>query len=493
MYHKSWHKSTQFGMLSFIWVCIMIKCRSALYSLGVMLSLTCVLMLFPMLIDIINNDDTWLSFLNATITTTFISGLLIAATKSDEHETYTHKDAVITLLLFWMIVPITATLPLLYSSLPFDICDCYFETVSALTTTGSTSLYSLNSISRGMIIWKSLLAILGACTFIISSTYITKSIYSYSTSENARFIVYDIKFDKYSIFKNIKNIFTIFFALVFIGTISIVAAGKQNFFEAFFISSSLLSTTGIQFNELTFENDYYLTAIYMLLMLFSGLPIVTIKQGIKRTLNDIQVRIFLTIIAVFSIAIPCLNNHHNIDIFSSMCNTLIEILSSITTNSISATSVHSDITYLLTAIGGCAGSASGGVKIFRIIIIFYILIKAIQKFINVEYKTSNIISKLKVNNDLEYQVITYFVLLIIFIFIGSYALTATGLQFTVAIEYAYSAITNNAIGSLGTIVNSSDIALIPTSTKLLISILMIIGRIELIIIPAVLTKQFWTK
>lgn len=474
----------------------MVSWRSAFYLLGNLLAAPGMLMLIPMMVDISNGEDSWIHFLNGFITTIFISGFLILATKSNELKIYKTKEFVIAVTMFWFIGSIFMAFPLIHSSLPYTFFDCYFEVVSSITTTGSTVIYDFNSVPRSFIVWRAILQLIGASLFVASSYYIIRSVYEVSNQENGLIVIYHPKYDTSSILRSTRLIAVTYVTFTILGAMLFAVINESNFLDSFYIASSIFSTSGIPYKDVILAPNYSVMSICIIFIFISGLPINSLISALKGNwralVNNIQVKIYCSLICICFLLLLFT---HGIEFSAINFDLLVCSLSAFTTNGLQIEVDHQArvITYLLSFIGGCSGSATGGIKIFRICIAFIMLRKTISEMAHTDsiYITKN--RSITFEKGIVRQTLSYFVVIAISIAIFSFLLSITGISFPEAVSYAYTSATNNSLATINSYLSPTDIYSMSEFAKMILSVAMICGRLEFIPICAILTKSFWRK
>lgn len=474
----------------------MYSIRSALFLFGILVSVIGIGMFFPCIIDAANGEDTWIAFLCASVTTLFVGGFLVAATIRKEHVQFSYKDFIITLSLFWFVSPIFASLPLLYSTYPFNFMDCYFEAVSSITSTGSSVIYDALGVPHGLIIWRALAQIIGASVFIVSSCSIFGLLYCIYTNKNGTVEVTEPEFSDRIILNNIKRIFILLIAFAFASAIIVSVILDIDIFRSFYISSSLLTTSGVCFPEMVGSLNSKAMYTYTALALLSGLPIFSIfstkRFSIRSLMLDKQIYAYFILIATCFV-IRLIDLGYELLPLHSIKEALFEAVSSVTTNSIASYDDYhiSPFLFLIKFIGGCTGSASGGFKVFRILAIIYIVQQCVIK--TAEYNSSRIGKRTKIcfSNDVCASVATYCFMFCIVLLITSYFLSLNGIVFSDAVSYAYTALTNNSVATPTHPLVSSNIIAMSDSSKFIICNAMIFGRMEILPLMAILSIRFW--
>lgn len=473
----------------------MYSIRSALFLFGILVSVIGVGMFIPCIIDAANGEDTWIAFLCASVSTLFVGGFLVAATVRKERIRFSAKDFIITLLLFWFIAPIFSSLPLLYSTYPFNFMDCYFEAVSSITSTGSSVIYDSLGVPHGLIIWRAFVQIFGASVFIVSSCSIFGLLYCIYTNKSGTFDVVEPESCDSSIQNNIKRIFIFLIAFAFASAIIISVILDLDIFRSFYISSSLLTTSGVCFPEMVGSLKSKAMYTYTVLALLSGLPIFSIfamkRFSIRSLMLDKQIYAYFLLISICFV-IRLIDLGYELLPLHSIKEALFEAVSSVTTNSIASYDDHiSHFLFLMKFIGGCTGSASGGFKVFRILAIIYIVQQCVIK--TAEYNSSRIGKRTKIcfSNDVCASVAAYCFMFCIVLLLLSSLLLLSGIGLSDAVSYVYTALTNNSISTSTHQLVSTNIIAMSDSSKFIICTAMIFGRMEVLPLAAILSIRFW--
>lgn len=126
-------------------------------------------MMVPAAVDLAYGNPDWKIFAQASITTIGLGGMACLACRSDIGPRVTARQGYVLTVVSWIAVSLTGALPLWYSSLELSFCDAVFETVSGLTTTGSTILSGLDHLPPGLLIWRSIMQWLGGIGIIVTA------------------------------------------------------------------------------------------------------------------------------------------------------------------------------------------------------------------------------------------------------------------------------------------------------------------------------------
>ena len=493
------------------------KVRPILNLLGIGLVYFSFFQLLPIAISLIYEENNFTDYSGAFFITLITGIAFWVATYKEKQETIRIKEGFILTVAFWVLFTVFASLPFLLSSThDFSVVDAYFETTSALTTTGSTILVGLESYSKSLLFYRALLQWLGGMGIIVLAIAILPLL-GIGGMQLFSAEAPGINSDKIHprISDTAKRLWIIYVGLTFLETILLKIAG-MSFFDAINTSMSNIASGGFSSRNgsIGYWNDIPLIQYIIILFMFlAGTNFVLIYFGIigkiKKIIRDTEFKWYLSLISSFVIIVT-ITLYFSVDLSttdvnhpqvlgkfeSSFRHALFQVVAIITTTGfvtgdfISWGPFLTMLFFGIMFLGGSSGSTSGGVKILR----HLILIK--NGFL--EFKRSlhpNAIVPLRHNNSVVEKpiiihVLAFFILYLILFIFGAGVLSLLGLDFMSAIGGAASSIGNvgPALGSLGPISNFDSL---PDLGKYWCSFLMLIGRLELFTVLILFTPFFW--
>ncbi|GLQ05352.1 TrkH family potassium uptake protein [Sneathiella chinensis] len=472
---------------------------------GMLLTVLGLAMLIPAAVDLYFGHQDWQVFLAAAVVAIFIGGGLFLSNRESQME-FSVRQAFLLTTVSWVMIPAFAALPLTFSELDISYTDAYFEAMSGLTTTGSTVLTGLDFAPPGILLWRALLQWLGGIGIIVMAIAILPLLRvggmqlfrmegAEASSEKALPRVAEI----------VKSIGSIYLILSIICTICYYLAG-MSFFEAVAHAMTTISTAGFSTSDGSmghFDNAL-IDAVAVVFMILGGLPFLLymrLTQGQPGSLaNDSQVRWFLVIL-VFGIFLMTAWQLATAEVSLVMAvrYAAFNVTSVITGTGYATTDYNAwggfavAVFFFLMFVGGCAGSTSCGIKIFRFQVVFESLSCQLKQLI----QPNGIFQPQYNGRPLGRDTITA-VMSFMFLFMATFALltvalSLTGLDFLTAISSAGTAIANVGPG-LGDIVGpSGSFKSLPDSAKWLMSLGMLLGRLELFTVLVLFTKRFWQR
>ena len=477
--------------------------KTVFYTLGLLQIILGVFMLIPIISQLVF-DQFNSTFLVSSIITIIFGSLFVISNLSHEKK-ISLQGAFILTSLAWISIAIFGSLPFYFSILNLSFTDSFFESMSGITTTGSTIITNLNAVPKGILLWRALLQWLGGIGIIIMAITLMPimnvggmqlfKISSIDTSE-----------------KILPKSKQISLRLILIYSILTVSCGffykifGMNYFDSLTHSMTTLATGGFSnYNEsIGFFNNRYIEVTSMIFILSGSIPFIAYIKFLSGNKNifikDSQIKAFLKIIAI-SIIIKLIylilfkGKSFSSNIVDISFN-IISILTGtgyVTTNFDDWGNFPLIFFLFLMFIGGCAGSTACGIKIFRFQLLMHFISIQLKKIIYprgifiIKYDGKNI------DDKFISSVISFIFLYITIFFVITLLLSSTGLDFLTSVSAAATSISNVGPG-LGEIIgpngNFSELSIF---SKWILCTGMILGRLELFAILILFLPSFWRK
>ena len=460
-------------------------------------------MILPIIIQFIYGElDS--SFFGAGIITV-VFGILFFLSNLDHNKKLNLQQAFLLTALSWLSIAIFGSLPFIFSNLQLTFTDAFFESMSGITTTGSTIITDLNSAPKAILLWRAILQWLGGIGIIIMAITLMPimniggmQLFKISSNDSSEKILPKSK-------EIALRLILIYLGLTFLCSISYKIFG-MNFFDSFTHSMTTIATGGFSnYNEsIGYFKSATIEITSMIFIILGSIPFISyIKflNGNKKIFtSDVQIKTFIKIIIISTLTLFIYLIIINKDISLISLRAVSFNVISILTGTGYVTQEFDNwggfsLTFflILMFIGGCAGSTTCGIKIFRIQILYIFLRNQLKQFIFprgifiTKYDNSNIDQKFM-------ESIMSFIYLYIVIFFSITALLSlSGLDFITSISGAATSISNVGPG-LGTMIGpNSNFSILPDVSKWILSFGMILGRLELFAILVLFLPSFWRK
>ena len=477
--------------------------KTVFFTLGILQVILGLAMIMPIIVQFIYSElDS--SFISSGIIT-IIFGILFFLSNLDHDKKLNLPQAFLLTALSWLSIAIFGSLPFIFSNLSLDITDAFFESMSGITTTGSTIITNLEAAPKSILLWRAILQWLGGIGIIVMAITLMPimnvggmQLFKISSNDTAEKILPKSK-------EISLRLILIYLVLTFSCALFYKIFG-MNFFDSLTHSMTTIATGGFSnYNQsIGYFNSTLIETTSMIFILLGSLPFIAYLKflnGDKKIFySDTQIKTFFKIV-FFSIVILFIY-------LLILKQSLLEVsLRSIAFNVISILTGTGYVTQdfnqwgnfplifflILMFIGGCAGSTACGIKIFRIQLLYNFLINQLKKII---YPRGIFIIKYDKNNiDDKFMssVISFIFLYIVIFFILTAILSLTGLDFITSISGAATSISNVGPG-LGEIIGpNGNFSSLSNSSKWALSLGMILGRLELSAILVLFIPSFWRK
>ena len=352
--------------------------KTVFFTLGILQIILGIFMLIPVIVQFLYNEiDS--SFFGASIVT-IIFGTLFFLSNLDHDKKLNLQQAFLLTALSWLSIAIFGSLPFVFSSVEFSFTNAFFESMSGITTTGSTIISDLENTPKGILLWRAILQWLGGIGIIVMAITLMPimnvggmQLFKISNNDSSEKILPKSK-------EIALRLIYIYSGLTALCAISYKIFG-MNIFDSLTHSMTTIATGGFSnYNEsIGFFNSIYIEISAMIFIILGSLPFIAyikfLSGNKKIFFSDIQIKTFLKIIilSIFILIIYLIiNNPNQINLRSIFFN-VISILTG--TGYVNAQydnwgSFPVIIFLGLMFIGGCAGSTTCGIKIFRIQILY---------------------------------------------------------------------------------------------------------------------------
>ena len=473
--------------------------KTVFFTLGILQIILGIFMFIPIIAQFFYQEiDS--SFFGASIVT-IIFGTLFFLSNLDHENKLNLQQAFLLTALSWLSVAIFGSLPFFFSNLDFSFTNAFFESMSGITTTGSTIIANLENMPKSILLWRAILQWLGGIGIIIMAITLMPimnvggmQLFKISSNDSSEKVLPKSK-------EIAVRLIYIYSALTMMCALTYNVFG-MNFFDSVTHSMTTLATGGFSnYNEsIGFFDSLAIEISAMFFIILGSLPFISYIKFINGNkdifFSDTQITTFFKIIFISIIILSIyliFNNSETFNIRSIFFN-VISILTG--TGYVNAQFDNwggfSLLIFLsLMFIGGCAGSTTCGVKIFRFQILYLFITNQLKKII---YPKGVFIIKYN-QSSIDEKFISSIISFIFFYFVIFFILTAllslTGLDFVTAISGAATSISNVGPGLGSEIGPNGNFSSLPDVSKWILSLGMILGRLELFAILVLFLPSFW--
>ena len=479
------------------------RMRPVFLAVGIMTALLGAAMLPCAAVDYFYGEKNWQVFLLSGFGSMFI-GICLAILSGGGAPRTGAREAFLLTVLIWVVLPAIAAIPLVASNM--TITDAWFESVSGLTTTGSTVLTGLDDRAKGLLMWRAILQWIGGIGIIVTAIAILPmlrvggmQLFQLESSDTSgKFMprVGEIAAQTGMVYLFLSVLCAILYY-----------TNGMTPFDSIAHAMTTMAAGGYSTHDASFGffgNGAVSVAI--LFMIFAGLPFATFVIMLRgqpgAMLREPQVRLFLGLITVFTIAMLWATQAGprtvSYDSGQEALRTTIFNVVSVMTGTGYANANYDlwgdgarSLFLILMFLGGCAGSAACGIKMFRLEISARAVLAYVRRMISPNRLAPvRFGGRVVTENDLQSVMVFVFVYLATFL-VTAVLLSLTGLDPLTAVSGAATSVSNVGPG-LGPIIGpAGTFQQLPDTAKWICSIAMLLGRLEFVAVFVVFSRRFW--
>ena len=466
------------------------------------------------------SENDLLPLLISAVITIFSGSILYYSSKNKKNKELTVRDGFTIVSVGWVTMAIFSALPLYISNFYFDnyfisYLDCYFESMSGLTTTGAsilgTSTIAIEDLSHGLLFWRSFTQFIGGMGIVLF-TIALLPILGMGGVQLFRAEVAGPVADKLTprVKETAKYLCGIYLGLIIIQTIVLCIEGivfnieKLTFFNAICHSMTTIATGGFStFNDsiLGFESDIVSWTIIVFMLLGSinfSLHFLYIFKKSFQYFNDSEFRFYIfSIIFIFVLTFINLSSVYE----DTPTNITASFFNTTTFMSTTGYTLYDYETwpplsqllvFFMSFVGAMAGSTTGGIKLIRTILVAKYIKTEISRMIHPRGLYNVKIGKKVIDDDIVRGTLGFYLFYILIFVVCALLISMNGLDMISSLSISASSIGNIGPG-LGAIGPTSDWSSLNAFTKLLTTFCMLLGRLEIFSIIVVFSKSFWVK
>jgi trk system potassium uptake protein TrkH len=461
-------------------------------------------MFLPAMMDLYYGHEDWQVFALSAFMVGGISLMTALATRGPP-PVFTKRMGFLLVNLLWAIFSLVGAIPLFLADHDLSFAQALFESVSAITTTGSTVLAGLDNMPPGILLWRSLLHWLGGIGIVALGLFVLPflrvggmSFFKLESSDTS-----DKPFARLASFT--RAFIGIYVGITLICAICYAWAGMSRF-DALNHAMATVATGGFSTHDASFGyfDSIPLLWIGTFFMTISSLPfsilIVFVIRRQLTALRDPQIASFIAILCGFSIALGVYHHLQNdVSLDVALAHSFFSISSILSTTGF----ISEDytlwgpfalaLTFFALFMGGCTGSTAGGIKTYRILVLANVIRAGFQRLVY-----PNIINPVRygsatIEPETQRSVFLFVALYIFLWIIGSLAMTLLGYDFLTSISAVITALSNVGPGIGPVIGPAGNFSTVGDPALYLLSLMMLLGRLEILTVLVLLTPLFWRQ
>lgn len=480
----------------------MFDIRPAAYVIGLLVVVLGATMVLPMLMDIYDGNGEWRVFGLSALITCLTGGSIALACANSSGQGLTIQQTFLLTTGVWVVLPIFGAMPFWLGATDASLVDGFFEAMSGLTTTGATVFTGLSDLPRGLLLWRGLMQWFGGVGIIVVAMVFLPllRVGGMQIFRTEGFDTFGKILPRAATIS--RSISSIYLGLTLACMVGYSFAGL-GLFDALVHAMTTIATGGFANYDTSFGDlgigTEYVGAVFMLLAALPFVRYVQLLSGSAAPLfQDSQIRVFI-LIALAVVSILFLWQLAQLDELTeySFRKAAFNGVSILTGTGYASADYGSwgsfpvTFFFLIGLIGGCAGSTTCSIKVFR----FQLLFTSIQTQIQRIHSPNGVFypkyNKRKVGQDVMSSVMAFLMFFMLSLAVLSVGLGMTGLDMVTSISGAASALANIGPG-LGPVIGpAGNYAGINDTAKWLLAAGMLIGRLELMAVFVLFTANFW--
>lgn len=476
--------------------------RAAFNILGVILTILSVIFMLPVIVSIIYHEYTNALIFTGTAAAVFIAGLPLRRMTKSQLGDLGIREGFFVVSSTWIVISFVGALPFVISGEISGFADALFESCSGFSTTGATILTDIESMSRGMLFWRSFTHWIGGMGVLILAIAIIPMLYKGKQNLALESTGPTIEKTASTMMSSAKSLYLIYIGFTVIQTVLLMAGG-MNLYDSLVHTFGSVGTGGFStYNDsIAHFDSLYIEIVTMIFMFMCGVSFnlyyIALTKGLINIFRNPEFRLYSAFIAVAILIITLdLVFKGGYSAGESLRDSSFQVISIITTTGYATCdyntwpSLSRIIIFMLFFCGGCASSTAGGIKVYRVQVIFRMVKRSIGIRLHPNAVINVSISNKRLQNEVVINVTSFVFLYLSVMAIGTLLISVDNFDFTTNLTAAASCLGNIGPGFnlVGPVCNYS---IFSPFSKLVMSFLMIGGRLELYTFLAFFTPHYW--
>ena len=471
--------------------------------IGILLLINGLLMLTAVPFGIYHGEGSWKGILVASLVNSVIGFIFYYNTKDNENKELKRRDGYLIVILSWIAMSLFGMLPYIFTDQISNVPDAFFETVSGYTTTGASILNDIEILDHGILYWRSLTQWIGGMGIIVLAV----AILPFLGIGGMQLFVAEapgVSVDKLQprIKETAMRLWQIYISFTVVLFFILWAEG-MNSFEAVNHAMTTFATGGFSTKNASigyFESPLIQYTIILFMFISATnftLTYFAIKLDFKKVFQNEEFRIYSSFIifltTIVFITLYLIDSSYAEETFRSALFSVVSIITTTGFTTVDFTGWTEFITilfFILMFFGASAGSTSGGIKIVRHVVLLKNSYIELKKQLHQQGVFILRFNNSKVPQSVVTNILAFMMLYVVIFSIGSVIMTLMGVDFITAIGSVAATLGNIGPG-IGDVGPASNFSSIPDAGKYFLSLLMLIGRLELLTFLLILTPAFW--
>lgn len=477
--------------------------------LGTVLIATAIYMLPSVAVSIYYNEiRPGVSFF-CTMLVCLLAGLWLRSRVSPNKRRLKTRDGFLIITLCWVLASVVGSIPLFVSGAIPNVLDAFFESCSGFTTTGATLINDVESTPRSVLMWRSCTVFMGGSGIILFTAFL-RDFTGYGDQKISRRETPVISYQT----GGVKNkapfyyLFSVYITLTVVLVLLFLFRG-MSVYDAFIHALSLAGTGGFSSynNGLAHFQDPILHFIVIIAMVITGANINVLRsifrRGLRQTFRSTELRVYFAVILLATSLVAAdltiqgdyLRLHHH-GIAQAVMDAAFQVTSILSTTGQYLTNFNNWPTFsrmILLALmmtGACSASLGGGPKLHRIIVSVKFIRRGLLLKVHPNRVSVLTLNKAELSQETATNITNHMFLYILTVFVGSLLISIDNFDIMTTFSATLSCINNNGL-FFGLSGHGMNFSAFSWFSKMVFSVLMIAGRLELFTVIMLFSKHYW--
>ncbi len=470
--------------------------------LGKLLLLISLFVLVPIPVSLYYQDGMALTFVYSALIGVLLGGSLVTAFAPNDDLGY--RDGFAVAALSWLGLALLGALPFYFCGKIPSFVDCYFESMSGFTTTGSTILSQVEILPKSILFWRALTHWIGGMGIIVLSLAVLPLLGVGGMQLFQAEMPGPTKDRLAPRMQDTARILWGVYVLITFVEIVLLMLGGMDLFDATCHAFATLATGGFSTYTASVSqfSSAYIEVVIIIFMFVAGINFTLHYHALHGRLSAYwqseEFRFYLNLV-LFSTLIIFLANYKS-GIYNGIGETFrtaaFQVVSIITTTGFGTAdfdkwpSICKVLLVALMFVGGCAGSTGGGIKVVRLLLFLKYARLQLRKLVHPHEINTIKIGQVKVPEEVMTGILGFLALYVAFCVLASFLVTALGVDMITGVTAVIATLNNIGPGlyGVGPAQNFGDL---PVLAKVILIFCMLAGRLELYTVVVLLTPDFW--
>lgn len=474
------------------------------YVIGHILKIETAFMLIPLALSFFYHESITVKKAYVFTMVLLLFSSLLISKKIPENQKIYAKEGLVIVSISWIALSLFGALPFVFSKRIPSFIDAFFETVSGFTTTGASVLTNVEALENSLLFWRSFTHLVGGMGVLVLALAILPK----NNNQSLHIMKAEVPGPTFGklvakMSYNSRILYMIYIFITIVITV-LLKLGGMSLFDSIVHAFGTVGTGGfgIKNSSIAYYHSSYIDYVLGIGMLLCGMNFnlfyALLLKNYKQVFKNEELKYYCGIVAIAIIAIAVNISSSYTSISLLFRDVFFTVSSVITTTGYSTVDFDTwpvfskTILLLLMFVGGCAGSTAGGLKVSRIAILFKTVVGEFKK-IGTPNRVINIkMDKKVITKELSSGISTYLMLYITIFLIAILFVAWDSPDFLSAFS-AVAATFNNIGPGMGIVGPTSNYASFSNINKVMLSLIMLLGRLEIFPILILFSPSLYKK